>query len=137
VVVVASDGVWDVLSVEAALGIVVYTIGMTKNPATAAGELVAAAKRAGSADDVSAAVVWLKRKDVVIETIRTITSARVDSPYSSSGSLTGGATSASGSGVYMMPSAISPVSMTSTVAAAAAALVDMTLSVAVKGSRRM
>jgi serine/threonine protein phosphatase PrpC len=56
--IVASDGVWDVLSTPAAVDIVVRALLLHRGDATAAArELVLSAQRAGSVDDITAAVV--------------------------------------------------------------------------------
>lgn len=58
--IVASDGVWDVMPSGAAAAVVVHVLERRRDPAAAAAELVALAQRLGSADDITAAVVWLE-----------------------------------------------------------------------------
>lgn len=60
-VLVASDGVWDVLSTEAAAAIVAHALAIYCDPTAAAAELVRKACEHGSVDDVSVAVAWLHR----------------------------------------------------------------------------
>lgn len=59
-VVAASDGVWDVLPSGAAAAVAVHVLETRGDPAAAAAELVALAQRLGSADDITAAVVWIQ-----------------------------------------------------------------------------
>lgn len=59
-VVAASDGVWDVLPSGAAAAVVAHVLETRRDPAAAAAELVALAQRLGSADDITAAVVWIQ-----------------------------------------------------------------------------
>jgi len=55
-VVVATDGVWDVLATAT---VAAHALAFYRDAKAAAGEVVAMAKRRGSTDDVTAAVVWL------------------------------------------------------------------------------
>ena len=60
--IVASDGVWDVMPSGAAAAVVVHVLERRRDPAAAAAELVALAQRLGSTDDITAAVVWLEAR---------------------------------------------------------------------------
>lgn len=60
--VVATDGVWDVISTPSACAIVAHALACFGSAAAAARELVLMAKRYGSTDDISAVVVWIRKK---------------------------------------------------------------------------
>lgn len=59
----ATDGVWDVLSSASAAAVVAYSLSRYRDPRVAAAELCRVARRCGSGDDISAVVVWLLRDD--------------------------------------------------------------------------
>ena len=59
---VATDGVWDVLSSQSATAVVTYALARYRDPRLAAAELCRVAQRCGSADDISAIVLWLLRQ---------------------------------------------------------------------------
>lgn len=61
-IIAASDGVWDVLTSTAAAAIVAHVLETRSDAGAAASELVALAQRMGSADDITAAVVWLHER---------------------------------------------------------------------------
>lgn len=62
VLVVASDGVWDVLTSEQAMATVVHALAVHRDAAAAARELCSMALRYGSCDDITAAVVVLRNE---------------------------------------------------------------------------
>lgn len=59
----ATDGVWDALSESAAAAVVAHALAVFGDPNAAARELCLTAKKCGSADDISAVVVWICRPD--------------------------------------------------------------------------
>lgn len=62
VLVVASDGVWDVLTSAQAMATVVHALAVHRDAAAAARELCSMALRYGSCDDITAAVVVLRNE---------------------------------------------------------------------------
>ena len=54
----ASDGVWDVLPTATALDIVAEELWRTKDPDAAARALSAVSVKQGSVDDITVCVVW-------------------------------------------------------------------------------
>jgi serine/threonine protein phosphatase PrpC len=58
--VVATDGVWDVISPPSACAIICHALAVFGDANAAARELTLFAKRYGSTDDISAIVVWIK-----------------------------------------------------------------------------
>jgi len=58
-VIVASDGVWDVMPTPSAVAVAVHALAFYRDPALAAAEVVAMAQRLGSADDITCSIAWL------------------------------------------------------------------------------
>jgi serine/threonine protein phosphatase PrpC len=59
----ATDGVWDALSESAAAAVVAHALAVFGDPNAAARELCLTARKCGSADDISAVVVWICRPE--------------------------------------------------------------------------
>jgi hypothetical protein len=59
-VVLASDGVWDVLSTPSAVAVAAHALAVHRDAAAAAQELCRMAQRYGSTDDITVVVVWLQ-----------------------------------------------------------------------------
>ena len=62
VLVVASDGVWDVMSNEAVFAVAIETLHSTNDPDKAAAAICKAAVGHGSQDDITVVVVWVSSK---------------------------------------------------------------------------
>jgi serine/threonine protein phosphatase PrpC len=60
VLVVATDGVWDVLPPASVVALATQTIQLTRDPHQAALSIIRAAANHGSVDDITAIVVWFQ-----------------------------------------------------------------------------